>query len=980
MNDQERSELELLKLRHVRLGQELTMLGKQLALLETRLTSTPANLEQPEAQCQPAAAAAPVAPAEVFPARALPARPEPAAPGAAIPPVIARTTTSTVPTPAVQPVRATASPSPSPASVPVLERTIAPSPTPILAKETPAQPAFAAEEQRKGSLEMRLGTYWLVRIGVVMVLTGLVFFGNLAYHNFISKMGPGGKVSLLYLAGFGLLGAGAWWQRKAATPALKNYAQVLFAGGSAAVYFTTYAAHHLSTLRVIQSAFWDGLLLLFWAGFIVFIADRKKSQILALFAIGLAYYSSIITRVGTFTLWSNLILTLTAVIFVVRNRWATLSFASLAATYVSYAFWRFFDGSGWHWATPEQGLWMGTSFLMMYWALFTATVFLSRSGQFKPENRAAFLTMNNGAFFSLFLLTMLQVREGGFWRFCLIYGSVLLAMAATARRVLAIEPLASHFYLSQGLLLVTLGFISKFTGLQLALVLAAESVVLLMLGHLRENLILRVGSYLTALLATGWAMDGLQPNDRSGLLLGLALGALMIVNAVLSHRKTASSAENAVRPAPAFFTVLALAIWAAAAWQNSPRDLFPLVLAGAALALTASIYLLQVPEIPVLVQSYVVAALGLWFVRELETPRTTPWWHAAILLVTVLALGHWWQRQKAMTFDQQARLGWQLLLSLALVGILHLWLKPLVSPPAWLAVTGGLAIGLTVYGALTRAWLLAACGQLFLVSSAVAFATQLASIPAPPWPWALAPIAALSLLCYAAIRWFAGRPDATGRIARPVLGLAQCYRWTALLMSIGWVCVYIPERERSWVLALLALAVFAVSGWLLNREALLFSAAFAASSLVWFALPLADGAPVHWPSLLIVGVLLGQQRIARRRPDVFELPTPVHNALIIIGCLALWLFVARWVSESGATASWSVLALALFGCGIAVRERMYRWVGLAVLACALARVTLIDVWKLEMVFRVLSFMAIGTVLLVLGFIYNKYQEKIRQWL
>ena len=30
---------------------------------------------------------------------------------------------------------------------------------------------------------MALGTYWLVRIGAVLILTGLVFFGNLAYQN-----------------------------------------------------------------------------------------------------------------------------------------------------------------------------------------------------------------------------------------------------------------------------------------------------------------------------------------------------------------------------------------------------------------------------------------------------------------------------------------------------------------------------------------------------------------------------------------------------------------------------------------------------------------------------------------------------------------------------------------------------------------------------------------------------------------------------
>ena len=82
---------------------------------------------------------------------------------------------------------------------------------------------------------MRLGTYWLVRIGIVMLLPGLVFFGSYAYQNYIGLLSPVGKVLLLYAASTVLLGLGAWWQRKAAKASLKNYAQVLFAGGLAAV-------------------------------------------------------------------------------------------------------------------------------------------------------------------------------------------------------------------------------------------------------------------------------------------------------------------------------------------------------------------------------------------------------------------------------------------------------------------------------------------------------------------------------------------------------------------------------------------------------------------------------------------------------------------------------------------------------------------------------------------------------------------------
>ncbi|HUC84128.1 MAG TPA: DUF2339 domain-containing protein, partial [Candidatus Acidoferrales bacterium] len=92
----------------------------------------------------------------------------------------------------------------------------------------------------KTSFEMRFGKYWAVRIGVVIVLTGCAFLAKLAYHNFIPKLGAAERISLLYLASGLLLGAGAWWQRHSVRESLKNYGQVLFAGGLAAVYFTTF--------------------------------------------------------------------------------------------------------------------------------------------------------------------------------------------------------------------------------------------------------------------------------------------------------------------------------------------------------------------------------------------------------------------------------------------------------------------------------------------------------------------------------------------------------------------------------------------------------------------------------------------------------------------------------------------------------------------------------------------------------------------
>ena len=78
--------------------------------------------------------------------------------------------------------------------------------------------------------------------------------------------------------------------------------------------------------------------------------------------------------------------------------------------------------------------------------------------------------------------------------------------------------------------------------------------------------------------------------------------------------------------------------------------------------------------------------------------------------------------------------------------------------------------------------------------------------------------------------------------------------------------------------------------------------------------------------------------------------------------------------------AWSLLALALFFAGLALRERAYRLAGLTVLALAIGRVFLFDVWHFETLGRIVSFLVLGSVLLLLGYLYNRFGEKLREWL
>ena len=832
---------------------------------------------------------------------------------------------------------------------------------------------------------MRLGTYWLVRVGIILLLTGTVFFARYAYQNYFGHLGPLGKVVLMYVGSGLLMGAGIFLQRKQRKQqkeSLQNYGQVLFAGGLALVYFTTYAAHHVANLRVISNAVLDGALLLAWTAFIVWIADRKKSEVLALFAIGLAYYTSIITTIGLFTLYSNLVLTIAAVFFLLRNRWTRLSFTSLVATYVAFVFWRFYNGEGWLWNWRVEEIWKGNWFLAGYWIVFTASTFLSRAEENAQSFRVPFLTLNNAAFFGLVVLSMFRIQHGYFWKFSIGFGAMLLGLSLLAKRFLPKDADVKNTYITQGLLLVTLGIISYFSGLRLALVLATESVVLFILGTARKNLFLQAGAYVAAALATFWGFSGMI--ELPEILTGTGVGVLLLFNAFWAHRNSPSpEGQTVLRPQPAYFVLLALAIGAVTTWKNCPREWVTIILALEALLFTVSIYLLRMPELVVFGQSYLIFAQLFWLGEHAFNSTRLPWWNSAIVIAVTLALSHWWQRQKFLTFSNEIH---NLLLgcyALAVTGVLFYWLKPIVSPEIWVALTCLLAIVLTIYGIATRFWLLAAAAQIFMLLSIGSFFLLLTSINLT-WYLALTPIATLVLLggTLGKLAW------AETNAADTVISFTIIYRWVALLMTLAWVHQYIPPYEQFGVLMLFGTAIFLLAAKLQNRETFLFSGILFVTGLGVFLFHSAHREMIfHWPNFIALLVLPALQQIAKRRPQKFSLlTTEVHAGTICVSALTLWVYVSRLVTMTSAgahfflTASWAGLALALFVAGLFLKERVYRWCGLAILGFAVGRVFLFDVWKLETIYRILSFMALGLVLLILGFLYNKYQEKIKDWI
>jgi len=1125
MHEQDRDDIEMLKRRQEAITRQVSILAGEIEALSSRLSR----------------ATSPVP--EIHPVEATP-----------LPDISAEEFIQPGTMPAVEQVVAppAAGPPPLPPVIPIVVAQVAPLSAESIRTEAPPHVAAGRplESRPRETFEMKVGTYWLVRVGIVMLLTGLVFLGTYAYKNFIGKFEAGGKVALLYTASVALLGFGGWLQRKREKEPLRNYGQVLFAGGLAAVYFTTYAAYHIAALRVITSPVVDGLLLLALGALTVWIADRRKSEVLALFAVGLSYYTSAITDVGFFTLYSNLVLTLAAVFFLVRNRWITLSFISLVATYGGFAFWRFHFGD-WGWDARTTEVWNANFFLAGYWLLFTVAAFCARSSALVQKTRALFVSVNNGAFYGLVLLSMIHAVPGRFWIFSLGLGTALLAAAVLARRLLPDELALKNMYVVQGLTLVTVGLIAHFAGLKLALILAAESVSLIVLGHQQKNLFIRAGGYITAAFSAGWVflLMGRGRNDvilgsavgasflfngwweqrqdpkrdqslvrpwsgyfiallivvcgvvvwhtvpeqwrgiawmlealvftaafyvlrlpelpifsqvltlvallywfvdfalrrdhpqwfipgaiiagtlafihwwqrqnslavrrderhalqfvfslvlmswvlssmttgRADLVLAVAIGLSFLVNAWWEDRRESRRESAIVRAVPGFFVALAVLVCGVVTWRVAPTEWRAVAWMTEAVLFTAGFYVLRVTELPVFAQGLAVTAQAFWFFQFALSPHyplQRPHWLVPASLVSgSLALSHWWQRQSRLAVRADVRNVLQIIYGLSLVGVIFFWFHPKFAPAAWLAFLSALALVVTVYALATRAWVLAACAQVFLLASSAGLFMEFAE-GKTEWHYALVPLASWLVLGTATTAWLS-RLDASETVRRPLLRVSSFYRVVAFVMSLWWVHAYVLPPNWFWVLSLLGLTLLGLAGFLRNREALAFSGLFLTVGFAtWFAQTFLGTVAVTWPNGLALLAFLAARQIVRRWPQRWPIPVLADTAAMVTAGIALWLFVTRWVvTSSGAhfyvTVSWAGLAFALFAAGFALRERLYRWLGLGILACAVSRVFLSDVWKLQQLYRILSFLALGVVLLALGFIYNKYQEKIRQWL
>jgi hypothetical protein len=883
-----------------------------------------------------------------------------------------------------------------------------PLPLPIVKEEEPPplppkMPPLPVQETREvpnsppafegPGFELQFGR-WLARIGVVFALFTLIFFSVLVHDTLYKHLGPWSKLTVLALVSSGLVAAGLRMEKR--DPKLLVYGRTLAGGGLACLYYTLYGATYVPQLHVISSPLLGGFLLLAWSAAVLGLAKKRQSELLSIFAISLAYFSSVITPGNGFTMGTNLLLALTAVIFLVRNGWTGLPYLCLVGTYagflrqaVVYRGPLDFQWSG------SLLFWPSAVYLTGAWVIFTTAILLSRMEGFAAGKRMAFLCLNNGAWAGLLIVASQLGTFGHLGGTLGTTGGVLLGAYLLARVQRNDAGEIAEAYLAQGLLLGTAGVVIAYSGMTRGLLSTVESVFLVAAGAYSRNLILRIAGAASALLSAAFLANELIHTDKFPWVLTFGGALALLANAWLARRELwreprEIAAARTVGPV-AFYVMLALSLLAVGVFSHAPVDWIAPDLALIALGLAATIYIVPLFELPPLSQALLVLAQVIAFVPPLGGAPASqglslgsfaePLWSRNVVALVTMILVTWWPRQKLVR-----TMGWFQPLSavyaLAMVAFCSDTIQPHASEQTWMVAAALLSLVFLAYGAWSRLWTFMAAGQILLGLSIFTFLNRTFF----PWSWwaAAIPIGVVFGMGWGLRELFPRRfvKDETSRQTLRVV--ARVYQSIATGLLVRWVFGIAPEAEITLVLSVIGTAFVAGGIFWRSGYGIRSGLVLGLVGICHYVMAPADSGlyPFTWMDAGAFASFLAQPALLRRWGR--ELITPAESwATIMISSAATWLFISNAIAATGSpnlTLGWTLVAVTLIILGFVAHERRQRWCGLAILVAAFVRVAVHDFWIFSDLLKVLTFLVLTVICLGLSFLYYKFGDRLKNWL
>jgi len=867
-------------------------------------------------------------------------------------------------------------------------------------------------------IEEALGTNWLNKLGIVILVLGVAFF--LAYQ--LKNLGPFGKVLVGAIVSAAMLGTGLWFER---SDRYRILARAAIGGGWALLFFVTYAAYHVPAAHVLASQGIDLVLMLLVAAAMVWNTLRYRSQAVTGLAFLLAFLTVTISHVSVYSLSAGVILAAGLVVIAGRMQWFELEIFGILASYLNHFLWLrpiIEPMHGHRHPFPEFAA--SAAILALYWVIFRISYVLRQPNDDRKERVSSIAALLN----TVLLLALFKYQsahpEWAFWALLAIGGveTVLGQLPVTRRRRSAVVVLCTI-----GVILLIAAFPFRYSGTRLAVLWLLEAEALLLIGvWTREIVFRRLGALASLLVAgqmlsfdaarvLGMRMDGadVHADFRLATLFAVA-SAVFYANAhwVLRRWRDVFTVEFDRRFMQRLSYVAGLMTFVSA-WIAFPDSWTAVAWCVLGLLLTMAARKLQFPELSY--QAHLLALAAVIRALAINLENATRYHGFTLRLITISAVSillyatSRWGRQaeSAIREKHDGEWSWLALLdhaytwSASFLLALLAWyeLRSVSVAVAW--VVGGLI--LFEAGFIRKSISLRLQAYLLFLSGFLRiFFVNLNAAGEPgeisPRVYTVIPLALAFFYAYWRLQTSQAQlSDWERKLKAP--------EFTSYLGTITIASLMRFEVEADWVAAAWAALVFALMAvaWRSGLRVFLHQALMVGFVVLfrtvlhsfyqrtYFPAPLWDSRMVSVGAVvaLLFAALPFAFRLRRKGEGSFEsgivriLQTLAWRPEQVIFFVAIGLLTALLALEMRhglITLSWGLEGVAIFMFALWVSERSFRLSGLGLLLLCVGKILLVDVWRLSPRDRYLTLIVLGSALLLVSFLYTRHREAIRQYL
>ncbi len=326
-----------------------------------------------------------------------------------------------------------------------------------------------SEEVKEAALELKIGEFWLARVGIVALLVGIAFF--IAYP---IAMLPRLLHSLIgFLAVAGLFAVSRLW--RISYPYLSR---ILFGGGLILLYYATLRLHFFSTPPLLSNKVAAMSALLAVVGYHFVLAARRRSEFLAGVAIFLGYVTALLGDATHFTLPLVALTALAAVFFLLKYNYQTVALFSILGAYFAHLLWLLNN--------PLLGRPLGAVaehqynlvYLFLYAAIFAVPNLLRAEDSFSEAAKISLPLLNGAGFLGMAALVGLTFFKPELASLYFAIAALFLAFAIGSW-VWRKSRFATSFYACFGYLALSAAIFSRFESPQYFIWLGWQSLLVI---------------------------------------------------------------------------------------------------------------------------------------------------------------------------------------------------------------------------------------------------------------------------------------------------------------------------------------------------------------------------------------------------------------------------------------------------------------------------------------------------------------------